>query len=55
MVGAGKKDFAVQFFVESAIINLFALALSLTLVQLVKYPAEYLFHFYVVEWQTILD
>jgi putative ABC transport system permease protein len=55
VVGAGRKDFAVQFFVESAIINLFALALSLTLVQLVKYPAEYLFHFYLVDWQTVLD
>ncbi|HEX6893133.1 MAG TPA: ABC transporter permease [Chryseolinea sp.] len=55
VVGAGRKDFAVQFFVESAIINLFALALSLTLIQLVKYPAEYLFHFYVVEWKTIID
>jgi putative ABC transport system permease protein len=55
VVGAGKKDFAIQFFVESAIINLFAVALSLTLVQLVRYPAEYLFHFYVIEWQKILD
>jgi putative ABC transport system permease protein len=55
VVGAGKRDFAVQFFVESAIINLFALALSLTLVQLAKNPAEYLFHFYVVEWQTIVN
>ena len=55
VVGAGKQDFAVQFFVESAIINLFALALSLTLVQLVKYPAEYFFHFYIVDWQTIRD
>lgn len=55
VVGAGKKDFMIQFLVESSIINLFALALSLTLVQLLKSPAEYLFHFYVVDLQTIVD
>jgi putative ABC transport system permease protein len=55
VVGARKKDFVIQFFVESTIINLLALVLSLTLVQLVKGPAEYLFNFYLVDSKIILE
>jgi putative ABC transport system permease protein len=55
VVGATRNDFAIQFLVESTIINLLALVLALTLVQLVKSPAEYLFHFYVVDFQTIIN
>jgi putative ABC transport system permease protein len=55
VVGAGKKDFVIQFLVESTIINALALGLSLTVVQLLKSPAEQLFHFYLVDTRTILE
>ena len=55
VVGARNRDFIIQFFVESAIINVLALLLALTLVQLVKSPAEYFLHFYVAGWRTIIS
>ncbi len=55
VVGARNRDFIIQFFVESAIINLLSLLLALTLVQLVKSPVEYFLHFYVADWKTIIS
>lgn len=53
VVGARNRDFIVQFFVEATLINFFSLLLSFTIVQLVRVPAEYLFHFYVADWKVI--
>ena len=55
VVGARNRDFIIQFFVQSAIINFLSLLLALTLVQLVKSPAEYFLHFYVADWKTIFS
>ena len=55
VVGARNRDFALQFLVESAIINFFALFVALTLIQLIRSPIEVLFHFYVADWKTILN
>jgi putative ABC transport system permease protein len=55
VVGARNRDFFIQFFVEAAIISFFSILLALTLIQLLKAPAEYLFHFYTVDWQTTMD
>jgi len=55
VVGARNRDFVLQFFVESAIINFFALFVALTLIQLIRSPIEVLFHFYVADWKTILN
>jgi putative ABC transport system permease protein len=55
VVGARDRDFVLQFFVESAIINFFALFVALTLIQLIRSPIEVLFHFYVADWKTILN
>ena len=55
VVGARNLDFILQFFVESAIINFFAVLFAITVIQLVKAPVEYLFHFYVADWKTMLD
>ena len=55
VAGARNRDFMIQFLIEAAIINLFSLLLAFTLIQLIKSPAEYLFHFYVVDWNTITD
>ena len=35
--------------------NSSALLLALTLIQVIKTPVEYLFHFYVADWKTILN
>jgi putative ABC transport system permease protein len=55
VVGARNRDFIIQFFIESAIINFLSLLLALTLVQILKSPAEYFFHFYVADWKTIIS
>ena len=55
VVGARNRDFIIQFFTESAIINLLSLLLAFTLVQLVKSPVEYFLHFYVADWKTIIS
>jgi putative ABC transport system permease protein len=54
VVGARNRDFIIQFFIESAIINFLALLFALTLVQILKSPAEYFLHFYVADWKTII-
>lgn len=54
VVGARGRDFIVQFFIESTLINFFSFLLSFTIIQLVKGPVEYLFHFYIVDWKVIL-
>ena len=54
VAGARNSDFIFQFFIESAIINFLSILLALTFVQLVRVPAEYLFHFRVAEWSTLV-
>ncbi len=47
VVGASGRDYIFQFLIEAAIINLFSFLLALTLVQLVKAPAQRFFDFYI--------
>ena len=44
--GAGKSDFIKQFLVESMVINSMAILVAVTLIQLLKYPLETSFQFY---------
>ncbi|MEO8474680.1 MAG: ABC transporter permease [Chryseolinea sp.] len=53
VIGASKSDFILQFFMESTLTNLIAIALALTIVQLAKGPAQQLFQFYVVDWASL--
>jgi putative ABC transport system permease protein len=53
VVGARSRDFVIQFFVEATLVNFLSILVSFTIVQLVKAPAEYLFHFYVPDWTDI--
>ncbi len=55
VVGARNRDFITQFLVESAIMNFSSLLLALTFVQLLRSPVEVLFHFYIPEWQGVLN
>jgi putative ABC transport system permease protein len=55
VVGARGRDFMVQFLIEAMLINFFSFLLSFTIIQLVKGPVEYLFHFYIVDWKVILQ
>ena len=52
VIGAQNRDFVAQFFIESALINLASVLVALTLIQLLRTPIEYLFHFYIPDWQT---
>ena len=54
VAGARNSDFMFQFFIKSAIINFLSILLALTFVQLVRVPAEYLFHFRVGGWSTLV-
>jgi putative ABC transport system permease protein len=54
VIGARNRDFMAQFFIESTIINILSLLLAITVIQLIKAPAEYLFHFYITSWKTIV-
>jgi putative ABC transport system permease protein len=50
--GAGIKDFMLQFLIESALINLFAFFLAVTLLQFARNPFQYLFGIEIIElWQ----
>ncbi len=50
--GARSKDFMLQFFTESALVNLFALLLAITLLQFARVPFQHLFSIQISElWQ----
>ncbi|MEX2233943.1 MAG: ABC transporter permease, partial [Cyclobacteriaceae bacterium] len=51
--GAIRKDFIKQFLIESLVINVISLLIALTLVQLLTYPLETLFQFYLPAWNEI--
>ena len=53
VVGAARRHFMMQFAIEAVILNLFALLVSLTLVQLTKGPAEKWLTFYTVSWHEL--
>ncbi|HRJ31322.1 MAG TPA: ABC transporter permease [Cyclobacteriaceae bacterium] len=50
VVGAAKKEFSQQFFVESVVINFIAGLAALTLFQLLKNPAEQWLNLYTPAW-----
>lgn len=53
VVGAGRRHFVLQFVVESALLNLIAILVSVTLVQLLKGPVEVWLTFYSIPWQEL--
>jgi putative ABC transport system permease protein len=52
-VGARKTDFIKQFIMESLVINLTAVLIAFTIIQLVRQPLKSLFEFYLPNWSTI--
>ena len=52
-VGASSADYARQFIVESAFINVISFLAALTIVQLVRFPAATFFQFHIPEWTGI--
>lgn len=53
VTGASRRDFVLQFLIEAMLINGFAFALAITIVQLFKNPTQRLFQFYVGDWRDI--
>jgi putative ABC transport system permease protein len=54
--GARNKDFIFQFVTESALINLLAVLLAITLLQVVRLPFQTLFHIQIAEfWQLNVE
>ncbi len=53
VTGASRCDFILQFLIEAMLINGFAFALAITIVQLFKNPTQTLFQFHVVDWKDI--
>ncbi|HMG92455.1 MAG TPA: ABC transporter permease [Chryseolinea sp.] len=51
--GARKMDFVIQFLVESLIVNMLAVLVAVTLIQLLKSPLELLFQLYVPDWNEL--
>ncbi|MEX2233938.1 MAG: ABC transporter permease [Cyclobacteriaceae bacterium] len=51
--GASRIDFIKQFLIESLVINGMALVTAFTLIQLLTYPLETLFQFYLPAWNEI--
>ena len=49
VVGAGRRDFILQFLVEAAIVNAISVSVAFTLVQLLRTPLQTLLGFYVVD------
>ena len=54
-MGAKVSELTMQFVVESFIINLLALLLALTIVQLVRTPMELEVGFYLLSWKDLLQ
>jgi len=52
-VGAHAVDFMRQFIIEAMIVNGVALLAAITLIQLIRTPAQVYFGFYVVSWSDI--
>lgn len=51
--GASRYDFIKQFMIESLIINILAILVALTLIQLLAGPLETWFHFYLPNWNEM--
>ena len=51
--GARQLDFIIQFLIESVIINVLAVLISLTFIQLMKSPLELSFQFYLPGWNEV--
>jgi putative ABC transport system permease protein len=52
-VGAGSKDFIIQFMLEAVVVNIISFLLALTFVQLFKLPADIFLQFYIPSWNAI--
>jgi len=52
-VGANSFDFIRQFIMEAMLLNGVALLVAITLIQLIRTPAQVYFGFYVVSWSDI--
>jgi putative ABC transport system permease protein len=52
-VGANYIDFILQFIIEAMLLNGVALLVAITLIQLIRTPAQVYFGFYVVSWSDI--
>jgi putative ABC transport system permease protein len=52
-VGAKTSNFAIQFIVESTVINVISCLVALTLIQLAKQPIAFIFHLYVLPWGDV--
>jgi putative ABC transport system permease protein len=52
-LGAGPADFMKQFLIESTLINVIAVALAFTLLQVLRTPAELLLHIPLSGWSDI--
>jgi len=52
-VGANAIDFMRQFIIEAMLVNGVALLVAVTLIQLIRIPAQVFFGFYVVSWSDI--
>jgi len=52
-VGANSFDFIRQFIMEALLLNGVALLVAITLIQLIRTPAQVYFGFYVVSWSDI--
>lgn len=52
-VGAKTSNFAIQFIVESTVINVISCLVALTLIQLAKQPIAFIFHLYILPWGEV--